>query len=168
MSWRKIVVDGEAYRWKCGGSNVSIRNEKTGKGVNIAITELKPISPEDVEEMHWHNFNGGITPSDVHAYINGNLRREELGIDTIKILQDIYYEKVPAAYAGGTLTVKDHDKLLMFNVGKGSSDEENCWIALNYVKNKNSNCAFWDQAVSTLRLTPGFKKIATKAMLKSF
>jgi hypothetical protein len=169
MSWRKIVIDGDVYRWKCGHSNVSIRNEKTGKGVNIAITELKPISSEEVESMHWHdNPYGGVTPEDVRLYINGNLRREELGIDAIKILQDIYYEKRSAAYAGGTLTVQEEDKFLMFNVGKGSSDEENCWIALNYVKNKNSNCSFWDEAIRILRLTPGFKKIATKAMLRSF
>jgi hypothetical protein len=162
-------VGGEVYNWKCGDQTVSIRNVKTGKGVNIAITELKPISQEDLEEMHWHNNpSGGVTPNDIRAYIDGNLRREELGIDTIKILQEIFNEKRAGSYAGGTLTVTDHDNFLMFNVGKGSSDEENCWIALNYIKYKNPDCFFWDEAIKILQMTPDFKKIATKAMLRSF
>ncbi len=119
--------------------------------------------------MHWHNNSyGGVTPNDIRAYIKGNLQRKEFGIDVIKILQDIFYDKRSAAYAGGTLTVKEGDNFLMFDVGKGLSDEENCWIALNYVKNKNGNCTYWEEAIKTLRMTSEFKKIATKAMLKGF
>jgi len=168
MSWRKIVIDDETYHWKCGGETVSIRNVKTGKGVNVNVTKLKPISLEDVEEMHWHNNPyGGVTPGDIRAYINGNLRREQVGIDVIKILQEVFYEKRSAVYAGGTLTISENGKLLMFDVDKGSSNEENCWIALNYIKHKNSDCTYWEKAIKTLRSTPSFKKLTTKAMLKS-
>jgi hypothetical protein len=173
MSWRKIVVDGEQYNWKCGHSGVSIRNVRTGKGVNVAITELKPMSQEDLEAMHWHDGIEGVTPGDVRAYIDGNLRREELGLDTIKILRDVFYEKGPRPpnYNGLTLAVETSDgKNLCFTLGKGTTEEEDCWIALNYIKYqkpKNWTDPRWTQAFHILHMTPTiFKKTATKALLK--
>ncbi len=157
MSWRKIVVEGEVYNWKCSGSTVSIRNNRTGKGANIAITELKPMSPE-----------GGVTPRDIRNYIDANLRREVLGIDVIQLLKEYYHGAREGSYSGSTLTILHNEKPLIFNVGKGQSDEENCWIALNYIKQFGPNAAHSNEAVKLLRTTAGFKKAVTQAMLRSF
>ena len=168
MSWRKIIVDGQEWKWKCGGEFISIRGPD-GHGVNVSITELKHVSPEVVEDMHWDGGDSSarVTPFDIMAYINGNLRPQEVGIDRVAILKGIFHGEVHGDYAGGTLTVALPGKgVLCFNVGKGQSDEEDCWIALNYLKYKPKGY-YYRQAYRVATEYPKFKKLITKAILRS-
>ena len=46
MGWRKIVVDGAEYRWKCGESFVTIQT-KSGKKVAVERCEKVAGIDED-------------------------------------------------------------------------------------------------------------------------
>jgi hypothetical protein len=161
--YRNINVDGEIWQWKVGYDRVAIRNPE-GKSFAPWKHELLPSQSDDWDRSI-------ITPRLVRTYIDSHCRpRKELNIDTIKLLQDVYNGKRYGEYAGGTLTIKpnkDDSTFLMFNVGKGKNEREECWICLNYLKYRNPNGSHWNQAVETLRNYPEFYKLLTKNVLRA-
>lgn len=71
MSWRKIEVDGEQYRWR-GSKNIVIQNSK---GVRISEPVLTPWQLKGITEKAWYSgqyhgiITGMIRPSDIKNYI---------------------------------------------------------------------------------------------------
>lgn len=169
--YRKIVVDNKDWHWKSGGSFVVIK-DPDGKGYTVPINDLFPA--EDVERAAWKRYLH-ITPKTIKNYIM-NVKTTDR-IDSVALLKQVFRGNRYAEYAGGTLTiaVKEEDwkqgfpgeksALLMFNVGEGKSAEEDCWIALNYIKYKKNGCYF-DQALEIVRNNPAYKKLCTIAFLK--
>ena len=161
MSYRKINVNGEEWQWKVGWSHVSIKgpNNQSYAPYKDELTEI-----DDVERAEWKGYFH-ITPKHIRAFIlkvSGDL-------DVAPILENIFWEKQYAEYAGGTLTVKIDDELQFLNVGDGKTEEERVWIALNYLKYRHEGCAHYALAESIVRNSDMFKskKLLAIALLKS-
>lgn len=146
MSWRKLVIDTEVWRWKTSGETTCIRGPD-GKGVNV---------PGYIGS----NSDDVITPKNVRDFIDANLRNK---IDTVAILKEIFYGKRRALYSPKGLATKEKFSIILFKLG--NSEEEDCWIALNYIKSKYTG--YYNEALAILKKNPKFKKLTTKALLGS-
>lgn len=161
---RNINIDGKIWRWKVGRGAVSIRDPEN-KHSYVDFTTLTGI--EDVERTSWKG-NLHIQPKHVRNYIDVHLRdRSETKINIIKKLKDVFYERIPAIYVGGTLTFSTNNKNIVFvNVGHGKNDDEKCWIALNYIKYKH-RYHFYETAIDIVSRFPKYKKLLAIALLKN-
>jgi hypothetical protein len=168
--YRKIVVEEETWFWKFGSSFVAIK-DPYGKSYVVPQEDLFP--GRDLERDKWKK-NLHATPGDIKNYIM-NLKSENR-VDRVKLLKEVFRNKRYAEYAGGTLSVaikeddwkerapKENSTLLLFNVGGGKTKEENCWIALNYIKYKKKGY-FFDRAIALLKDNKNYEKLFTIALL---
>jgi hypothetical protein len=78
----------------------------------------------------------------------------------------VFNEKEYGEYAGATLTGKIDGELNFFVVGKGKSEEEDLWIALNYIKYRSPGARYSD-AMEIANRDPGRADLVAKAMLWS-
>jgi len=158
-SYRNINIDGEIWRWKVGGSHVSIRGPNDGQTYAPWKDELTGV--EDVERAEWKgNFH--VTP----AHIRGYIIKVAGKLDPVSKLKDTFYERASGVYTGGSLGIAIDNQLQIFNVGDGKTEDEKCWIALNYVKYKQG-CRFYETAVDIVSRNPKYKKLLTLALLKA-
>ena len=68
MSWRKIVVDGQPYRWRGGrGGHLSVRGPD-GKGCNAPLTQVTGWSWDNIERGH-HKRYFCLTPRVVENFV---------------------------------------------------------------------------------------------------
>jgi len=166
-SYRNINVDGEIWRWKVGSGSVSIRDPEN-KHHFVNFTTLTGI--EDTERASWKGYLH-IQPKHVRNYIDVHLReRFKTKIDIMKSLKNIFYKKKSAHYLGGTLVfnvnVDNSERFVSVNVGDGKDDDEKCWIALNYIKNKGYRYHFYKTAIDIVSKFPKYKKLLSIALLK--
>lgn len=73
MGWRKIEVDGQDYRWKCG--DYVVIQDSDGKRVgpnSLGAWTLKGISVYDWERaQHKRSPLCAVTPKDISEFIRG-------------------------------------------------------------------------------------------------
>jgi hypothetical protein len=108
--------------------------------------------------------NGEYHQSDIKDFQEKSSDEERL-----VFLKNVFDEKIYGEYAGGTLTGMLNKKLNFFNVGKGETEEENFWIALNYIKymSANGKGAHYQDALDIANKDPNQAFIVAKAMLWS-
>lgn len=162
--WRTITIEDEEWIWKVGRGNISIRDPDR-KHYYVDFSTLTGI--EDTERAAWKGYLH-IKPSHVRNYIDVHLRpREATGINLTPYLKDIFHEKKPAQYVGGTLSFPIGENVVMANIGEGYTEEEKCWIALNYIKYKGPDRRFYQLALDIVMGKPEYKKYLAKALIKS-
>lgn len=68
-SWRRIVVGGKSYRWKCGGS--VLVQDADGKRVTcVSAAAAKGLTEVEYERGKWKGTSDGmVTPRDVARLI---------------------------------------------------------------------------------------------------
>ena len=108
--------------------------------------------------------NGEYHQSDIKTFQEKASDEERLSF-----LKDVFDEKIYGEYAGGTLTGTINEKLNFFNVNKGENEEENFWIAINYIKymSANGKGAHYQEALDIANRDPNRAFMVAKAMLWS-
>ncbi len=73
MSWRKIVVDGEMWRWRATGSIVVARREGRGTQTHkISIDDITETHIDQIERMEYKNPGSWfVGPGHVARWIKG-------------------------------------------------------------------------------------------------
>lgn len=75
MSYRKLDIDGNEWRFKVGRSFLDIRSPD-GRSFKPTVAKVKGVEPEAIERgRRWGTSYGMITPSDVVNWIKWNTRR---------------------------------------------------------------------------------------------
>ena len=180
MGWRKIDINGKIWDWRVAGNDVFIKGPKGERG-KTDFYELYNATPNEIERAKWKGNFRGTGPGIIRKYIEDNLIDKSESLpplsETIPILKAVFNSEKYGEYAGGTLTVKINevelncatgttaDRLLFFNVGKGRNEDENSWIALNYIRYKKKG-SFFPEAYKIVEGNPRFKKHLTIALLK--
>jgi hypothetical protein len=178
--FRKIDINGEIWEWRPTNWVIYIRSLHRKLQSTTDYGELFKMSPDDVERAKRKKYFEGATPGIIRKYIEDNLiaKNNLLSVSiTVPLLKKIFNSEVYAEYVGGTLTVglKDTDWIqkpqgtksdfLMFSVGKGRTQDEDCWIALNYLRWRKRGCHF-EEAYRIVSKNARLKKHLTIALLK--
>jgi len=55
MGWRKIVVDGDPWLWRVGGSRVYAKPLSGGKTIQIGVDDITETDIDQIERMEHKN-----------------------------------------------------------------------------------------------------------------
>ena len=68
-----------------------------------------------------------------------------------EVLKNVYYEKKPAAFAGGSLVVKYEDnKTAFISLENCKSGEEKFWYCMLYLKHKTSSHYYFNDSIDCI------------------
>lgn len=74
QSWREIVVDGAAYRWR-GESFVVVQDALGRRVAGEWMHKIKGVSPDVWERGHWKRTSDGqMHPSELAAFIRSAIQ----------------------------------------------------------------------------------------------
>ena len=98
-------------------------------------------------ESLWKRWNGipkgNVTTFEGRDLANAPRPKEDL----TPYLKDIFYGKKHSEYVGATLSFMDKDEeVVIINMAKGQSDDENFWLCMNYVKYKGRDTVWYNEA----------------------
>lgn len=98
----------------------------------------------------WNKRKKGLKPGNLTT-LSGESKINLSPVDTTEYLKDIFNERKHGEYVGGTLSFEGPgDNILLKTVGEGLSEEENFWIAMNYVKHKSQLSHHYGEALEII------------------